>query len=76
MLRNIRTTKRSVTKDKLETWMETVCCILDQYAIPWVKMIAPFPGELGKLKNERISDQEMIINLQNKVFEKQEEGLK
>ena len=31
--------------------------------------------ELGDLKNEKISDQETIINLQTKVIEKQEERL-
>ena len=68
--------KRSITKEKLATWLETVCCILDQYAIPWLEKTAPFPEELGKLKDEKISDQETIINLQNKVIEKQEESLK
>ena len=68
--------KRSITKEKLATWLETVCCILDQYAIPWLEKTAPFPEEIGKLKDEKISDQETIINLQNKVIEKQEESLK
>ena len=68
--------KRSITKEKLATWLETVCCVLDQYAIPWLEKTALFPEELGKLKDEKISDQETIINLQNKVIEKQEESLK
>ena len=54
--------KRSVTKEKLACWLETVYCIFDQYAIPWLEKAAPLTKELGKFKDEKISDQETIIN--------------
>ena len=60
----------------MANWLETVCCILDQCAISWLEKTAPFPEELGKLKDEKTSDQETIINLRNKVIEKQDESLK
>ena len=68
--------KRSVTKEKLACWLETVCCIFDQYAIPWLEKAAPLAEELRVMKEEKISDQVTIINLQNKVIEKQDESLK
>ena len=37
---------------------------------------APLAEELGKLKYEKISDQETFINLQNKVIVKQEDSLR
>ena len=57
--------KGSVTSEKLVTWLETVFCNLDQYAMPWLEKAAPLAEELGKLKDENISDrdQETIINL-------------
>ena len=54
--------KRSVTKEKLAAWLETACCVLDQFAIPWLEKAAPLAQELGDLKDEKISDQEIIIN--------------
>ena len=44
--------KLSVTKTKLATWLETVCCILDQYAMPWLEKAALLVEEIGKLKVE------------------------
>ena len=67
--------KRSVTKETLASWLETVCYVLDQFAVPWLEKAAPLVEELADLKNEKISDQETIINLQTKVIEKQEECL-
>ena len=66
--------KRSVTKEKLASWLETVCCILDQHTMPWLEKAAPLTEELGKLKDEKIS--ETIISLQNNVIKKQEDSLR
>ena len=33
-IRACNMTKRSVTKEKLCDWLETVCCILNSYAVP------------------------------------------
>ncbi len=66
--------KRSVTKEKLITWLETVCCILDSYAIPLLELGEPLLERIGKLQEEKISDQESIIKLQSKLIEKSEEN--
>ena len=68
--------KWSVTKEKLATWLETVCCILDHHAMSWLDKAVPLAEELGKLKVEKICEQETIINLLNKVIEKQEDSLR
>ena len=49
--------KRRTTKEKLAVWIETMCCILDQYAIPWLEKAAPLSDEVEKLKSEKIVDQ-------------------
>ncbi len=38
--------KRSVTKEKLCNWLETVCCILDQFSIPWLDIASPLVVEV------------------------------
>jgi len=48
--------------------LETVCCILDQFSITWIRKAIPFAEEVDKLKSEKISDQSTIIDLQNKVI--------
>ena len=55
--------KRSTTKEKLAVWLETVCCILDQHAIPWLEKAAPLSDEVEKLKSENIADQKTVISL-------------
>ena len=61
---------RSITKSKLAEWLETVCCILDQYAVPVLNSACTMSTELGSLKSERIADQKKIIELQEKIIEK------
>ncbi len=33
-IRAANMTKKTITKDKLMSWLETVCCILDSFAVP------------------------------------------
>ena len=72
--RNIRScylmNKRSVTKEKLCDWLETVCCILDQFSIPWLNIATPLAEEVQTLKDEKIADQKTIIDLQNNMIDK------
>ena len=67
--------KRTTTKEKLAVWLETVCCILDQYAIPWLEKAAPLSDEVEKLKSEKIADQKTVISLQNKLIEAHEKNV-
>ena len=68
--------KRSVKKEKPCEWLETVCCILDQFSITWLRKAIPLAEEIDKLKSEKISDQSIIIDLQNKAIEKSNKQLK
>ena len=68
--------KRSVTKEKLASWLETVCCILDEYAISGLDEAALVSEEVESLKNEKISDERSIISLQSQLTEKHEDGVK
>ena len=67
--------KRKTTKEKLAVWLETVCCIMDQYVIPWLEKAAPLSDEVEKLKSENIDDQKTVISLQNKLIEAHEKNV-
>ena len=62
--------KQNITKEKLALWLESVCFILDQYAIPCLDKAALLSYEVESLKNEKISDQRRIISLQGQLIEK------
>ena len=66
--------KCSVTKEKLASWLETVCHILDQFAIPWLDKAAPLSEDVVTLKNDKISDQRKIISLQGQLIKKHEDS--
>ena len=73
---------KTITKEKLGVWLESVCHILDQYSLPWLQKAAPLAeetralrGEVQTLKAENISYQKRIIELQNKLIESQEKQL-
>ncbi len=67
--------KKTITKDKLAGWLETVCCILDSYAVPLLEKGEPLIERIELLQEEKIKDQAAIINLQNKLIEKREEEI-
>ena len=76
------TAKRSITKEKLSEWVETVSHILDMFCLPWLQKAAPLAEEVRNLKSENqalktenSSYQKRIISLQNQLIEKQEEQL-
>ncbi len=67
--------KKAITKDKLAGWLETVCCILDSYAVPLLEKGESLLERIDLLQEEKIKDQTTIINLQSKVIEKREDEL-
>ena len=42
----------------------------------WLEKVVLLAEDLGKLKDDKISDQETIIDLQTKVIEKQEDSVR
>ena len=56
--------KRSVTKEKLIRWLETVCFILDSHAVPLLQNALPVVVRIDELREEKIEDQSTIIKLQ------------
>ena len=68
--------KRNISKDQLCDWLETVVCILDNYAMPVLFQASRLEDNLDTLKNEKIADQKIIIDLQGKLIENRNEELK
>ncbi len=68
--------KRSVTKDKLVGWLETVCYILDSFSVPLLQNAVPFVERIGELQEDKIQDQATILELQREVIMKREQELK
>ena len=66
--------KRTLPKEKLAEWLETVCFILDSYSIPLLKnavsTIDNNVKRIDELQSEKIDDQKKIIQLNEKVAEK------
>ena len=50
--------KKTVTRDKLISWLETICCILDSFALPLLDCGTGMIVDYQKLKDEKILDQE------------------
>ena len=67
--------KKTVTRDKLISWLETVCCIPDLFALPLLDCGVGMIEDHQKLKDEKILNQETIIKLQDKLIEKREEEI-
>ena len=67
--------KKSITKDKLMDWLETVCCILDIAAVPLLGKGIDLKDRVEKLQEEKIVDQDTIIKLQARLIEKKDEEM-
>ena len=74
-LRAVKLNKRTVSKDKLCEWLESLCCILDSYCAPVLASASELPDSINKLKDEKISDQKTIIELQRKLIDKKDDEL-
>ena len=71
--------KRTVPKEKLAEWLETVCHILDSFSIPLLKNAMSNMDSIKKrvddLQKEKINDQKEIIQLKDKIIEKKSDEL-
>ena len=67
--------KKTITRDKLISWVETLNRILDGHVVPLLEIAVEMQSEYQKLKDEKIKDQEMIIHLQNQLVEKKDEEI-
>ena len=65
--------KRSVTKDKLIGWLETVCYILDSFSVPLLESAVPIVERVGE---EKIDDQAKILELQRDLIVRRDNELK
>ena len=68
--------KRSVTKEKLIKWLETVCFILDSHAVPLLQNALPVVERIDELREEKIEDQSAIIKLQQDLIMKGNDEMK
>ena len=67
--------KTKITRNKLAYWLETVKYLLCNRAMPLLEKAARMQDELVTLRQEKIKDQETIIQLQNKIIEKRDEQI-
>ena len=74
--------KRTITKEKLGDWTETLAHILDTYCVPWLQKAAPLAeevrtlrSEVQKLTAENSAYQKRVIDLQTQLIDKQNEQL-
>ena len=79
LIRQCNLNKRSVTKEKLAEWLETVCYILDSYSVPLLKnavsAIDRCAKRIDELQREKIDDQKEIIQLKDTVIAKKSDDL-
>ena len=66
---------RDIKKEQLAEWLYTASYLLDRCCLPLMGLAAKQNGQLEKLKDEKISDQAKIIELQNQLIEKEDEQL-
>ena len=52
------------------SWLETVCCVLDSFAVPLLERGTDLEERVETLQEEKIKDQQSIIKLQDKLIEK------
>ncbi len=67
--------KKTITREKLTSWLETVCFILDSCAVPLLEKGVDVLRTAEELKSEKVTDQKTIIELQGKLIDKREEEL-
>ena len=65
----------NIKKEQLSEWLYTAFYLLDRCCQPLMGLAAKQNGQLEKLKDEKITDQAKIIQLQNQVIEKKDEEL-
>ena len=68
--------RKSITKDKLVGWLETVVYILDSFCVPLLENAVPLVDRVTELQEEKIEDQAWIIELQRELILKREQEVK
>ena len=68
--------RKSITKDKLVRWLETVCYILDSFSVPLLQNAVPLVDRVTELQEEKIEDQARILELQRELILKREQEVK
>ncbi len=66
--------KRTISKEAVCQWLGSLCGLLDTVSVSVVEPASHLSADISKLKDEKISDSARIIELQQKLIEKQEEG--
>ena len=61
--------RRSVTKEKLSEWLESLCFVLDSFGAPHMQGAVE---RIEQLTSERLKDQDKIIALQQQLLEKRD----
>ncbi|KAL5264664.1 hypothetical protein ACHWQZ_G005671 [Mnemiopsis leidyi] len=78
-IRQSHLNKRTVPKEKLAEWLETVCHILDSFSIPFLKNAMSNMDSIKKrvdhLQEENINGQKEKIQLKDKIIEKKSNEL-
>ena len=65
-----------LSKEQLSEWLYTAFYLLDRCCLPLMGLAAKQTTQIEQLKNDKIRDQEQIIQLQNKLIEKKDEEIK
>ncbi|KAL5261182.1 hypothetical protein ACHWQZ_G007027 [Mnemiopsis leidyi] len=65
-----------VTREQTCEWLEAVSCILDSFCVPLLQNGASLVSVVEQLKEEKVSDQNTIIELQGRLLGKKEEELR
>ena len=68
--------KRSVTKEKLIGWLETVCYVFDSFSVPLLEKAVPIVERIGELQEEKIDDQAKILELQRDLIVRRDNEMK
>ena len=80
IIRQSHLNKRTLPKEKLAEWLETVCYILDSFSVPLLKnavsSVDCSTKRIVELQRKKIDDQNEIIRLKDKVIEKKSDELK
>ena len=65
-----------VTRDQVCEWLEAVSCILDSFCVPLLHNAVSLSSVVEQLKEEKISNQNTIIELQRVLIGKKEEEIR
>ena len=75
-IRAVNMAKKTVTRDMLVDWLDTVCCVLNSFAVHLLESArTTMSADYQNLKDEKITNQKSIIVLQNKLIEKNEAAI-